>query len=553
MLAELGAVEQRYRAVLEVLEEGASVTEVARRCGVARQTVRTWLRRYAEEGMGGLADRPSRPGSCPHQMPAQVEARILGMRREHPGWGPSRILFELERAGVVPLPGRSAVCRALVRHGLVQVRKQRRRREDYRRWERPRAMGLWQMDVMGRVFLAGGAEVKIVTGIDDHSRFVVCAKAVMRATARPVCQALKEALARHGIPGQILTGNGKVFTARFGRGPGPVLFDRICAENGIKHLLTKPYSPTTTGKVERLHKTMRAEFFRAADGQHVTLGELQAALDAWVADYNTARPHQSCGGQPPAERFRLAGRNRAAVEAGPAPAPVTRPAGAQRPAGVSRWVNAHGKISLGGFTYAAGAWYCRRARRGRGGRRPGRHRARRGGHRHTRAAVPPRPGRPGAAGPGRPAGTGCHCGADGDPAGQRRRGGQLRRDGLPGRPVLGPPAHRRDHRGRVGPAVEGRQGHPGPPDPARPVPRARRVRQPQRTAPPQELHHRHCHLATGTHLSPGYPNLTGPGSSQDQDILAIAAVSGPRKLRGSGGSVLDLLDCAEDHRRGALD
>ena len=357
MLVELGAVEQRYRAVLEVLEEGASVTEVARRYGVVRQTVHTWLRRYAEDGLGGLADRPSRPASCPHQMPAPVEARIVGCG--------GSIRGGVRRGSCGSWNGPPwCRCRAAQRctgrwcaMAWSPARKRRRRREDYRRWERPRAMDLWQMDVMGRVFLAGGAEVKIVTGIDDHSRFVVSAKAVMRATARPVCQALTEALRRHGIPQQILTDNGKVFTARFGRGPGPVLFDRICRDNGIKHLLTKPYSPTTTGKVERLHKTMRAEFFRAADGQHATLGELQAALDAWVADYNTARPHQSCGGRPPAERFRLAGRNRAAVEAGPAPA--ARPVRAQqRPAGVSRWVNAHGKISLGGFTYAAGASYA---------------------------------------------------------------------------------------------------------------------------------------------------------------------------------------------------
>jgi transposase InsO family protein len=90
---------------------------------------------------------------------------------------------------VVPLPGRSAVYRALLRHGLVEGRKRRRRREDYRRWERAAAMQLWQMDVMGRVFLADGTGVKVVTGIDDHSRFVVCAKIVVRATARPVCQA----------------------------------------------------------------------------------------------------------------------------------------------------------------------------------------------------------------------------------------------------------------------------------------------------------------------------------------------------------------------------
>jgi transposase InsO family protein len=360
VLVELGAVEQRYRAVLEVLEEGVSVTEVARRYGVVRQTVHGWLRRYAEDGLGGLADRSPRPASCPHQMAAVTEARIVGMRREHPGWGPSRIRWELERAGVVPLPGRSAVYRALVRHGLVQARKRRRRREDYRRWERPRAMDLWQMDVMGRVYLAGGAEVKIVTGIDDHSRFVVCAKAVLRATARPVCQALTEALARHSVPQQILTDNGKVFTARFGPGPGPVMFDRICADNGIKHLLTKPYSPTTTGKIERLHKTMRAEFFRAADGQHATLAELQQALDAWVADYNTARPHQSCGGRPPVERFRFADRSITpevpAAELAPAPA-ASRPA-AGRPAGVSRWVTARGAISLAGFSYAVGASYA---------------------------------------------------------------------------------------------------------------------------------------------------------------------------------------------------
>ena len=253
MLVELGVVEQRYRAVLEVLDEGAPVIDVARRYGVARQTVHEWLRRYANQGgLGGLADRSSRPGTCPHQMPPVIEARVLWIRRAHPAWGPSRIRWELEREGREPLPGRSSIYRALVRHGLVEARKRKRRREDYRRWERGRAMELWQMDVMGRVHLADGQEVKVVTGIDDHSRFIVCAAVVLRATARPVCQALAGALARHGIPGQILTDNGKVFTARFGSGPGPVMFDRICTDNGIRHILTAPYSPTTTGKIERL-------------------------------------------------------------------------------------------------------------------------------------------------------------------------------------------------------------------------------------------------------------------------------------------------------------
>jgi transposase InsO family protein len=361
VLVELGVVEQRYRAVLEVLDEGASVTDVARRYGVARQTVHGWLRRYANDGgLAGLADRSSRPQACPHQMSAVVEARVIKLRRDHPAWGPSRIAWQLERGGVAPLPGRSSVYRALVRHGLVEAKKRKRRREDYRRWERGRAMELWQMDVMGRVHLAGGQEVKVVTGLDDHSRFVVSAKVVLRATARPVCQALAGALRRYGIPDQILTDNGKVFTGRFGRGPGPVMFDRICADNGIRHLLTAPYSPTTTGKVERLHKTMREEFFTPKDRLFATVAELQEALDAWVVEYNTARPHQSCGRRPPVERFRLANRSITAddtVAGEPPPAQPPAPA-AQRPAGVSRWVNAAGKISLAGFTYNVGATYA---------------------------------------------------------------------------------------------------------------------------------------------------------------------------------------------------
>ena len=85
------------------------------------------------------------------------------------------------------------------------------------------------------------------------------------------------------------------------------MFDRICRDNGIRHLLIAPYSPTTTGKVERLHKTMRAEFFTPKDRMFATIGDLQEALEGWVAEYNTARPHQSCGGRPPAGRFAARG------------------------------------------------------------------------------------------------------------------------------------------------------------------------------------------------------------------------------------------------------
>jgi transposase InsO family protein len=360
VLVELGLVEQRYQAVREVLE-GASVTEVARRYGVVRQTVHEWLRRYAADGgMSGLADRSSRPLSCPHQMPVAVEARVLGLRVAHPAWGPARIRWQLEREGVARLPGRSSVYRALVRHGLVAAEKRKRRRSEYRRWERGRSMELWQMDVVGRIYLADGSELSAVTGIDDHSRFCVSARLVVRATARPVCDALAAAMRQYGVPEAVLTDNGKVFTARFGTRPGRVLFDRVCVENGVRHLLAAPYAPTTTGKVERFHKTLRAEWVRPNDRRFASIVEAQASLDAWVVEYNTIRPHQSLGGRAPVARFALAEQSLTVVEVAGSSDDLARPTASTktRPAGVARWVDQRGLISLAGFHYRAGPTFA---------------------------------------------------------------------------------------------------------------------------------------------------------------------------------------------------
>jgi transposase InsO family protein len=355
VLVELKLVEQRYRAVIDVLD-GMSVTDVARRNGVSRQTLHTWLRRYAEGGMAALADKSSKPESCPHQMAPLVEAKVVELRRAHPRWGPRTIRTRLANEGFAPVPGLSSIYRTLVRHHLLEPTQRKRARSDYKRWERSRSMELWQMDVVGRFHLLDGTEVKVVTGVDDHSRFCVCARVVARATARPVCEALQWALHTHGVPDQILTDNGKVFTARFGQGPGPVLFDRICANNGIRHLLTAPYSPTTTGKVERFHRTIRRDFLVDHDRVHATIEELQSALDEWVAEYNTERPHQSLGDRPPAERFALAPTHRAAdleLPEVPDEVPLSR-----RPPGVNRWVDQRGSITLGSSRYRVGATFA---------------------------------------------------------------------------------------------------------------------------------------------------------------------------------------------------
>ncbi len=311
MLVELSVVEQRYQAVLAVVQDGWKVVEVADRLGVSRQTVHNWIARYEHGGLAALADHSKRPNTCPHQTNAEVEAVICELRREHPGWGPRRIEHQLARSGMDPVPARSSIYRCLKRHGLIELRRRRKRRGEFRRWERERPMQLWQMDVMGGVELEDGTELKVVTGVDDHSRFCVAAGLVRRATSRAVCQVLAASLQRHGIPDEILTDNGKCFTGRFGPNPVEVLFDRILRENGISHHHTAVRSPTTTGKIERFHQSLRREFL--ADRTFASLEHAQRELDRWVQEYNTTRPHQALDMATPAERFRLAPLSKDAV------------------------------------------------------------------------------------------------------------------------------------------------------------------------------------------------------------------------------------------------
>lgn len=305
----------RHRAVLRVLD-GVPVAQVAREAGASRQSLYSWLARYEAEGLAGLADRSRRPHTSPTRMPAETEALICELRRSYPRWGARRIAHELEQRGVPAAPGRSSVYRALTRNGMIAEQQQNHRRK-YRRWQRDAPMQLWQMDIMGGVFLAGGRECKLVTGIDDHSRFVVIAAVIAEPSGRAVCAAFTAAMARYGVPSEMLTDNGKQFTGRFTKPlPAEVLFERVCREHGITQRLTKPRSPTTTGKIERWHKTLRRELLDAA-GPFADQATAQAAIDAWVHAYNHTRPHQSLDMATPASAFR--------------PHPVTAPAPAPRP------------------------------------------------------------------------------------------------------------------------------------------------------------------------------------------------------------------------------
>ena len=338
--------EQRYKAVLAVIGEGKTVTEVAAEWRVSRQTVHTWLTRYEAGGLEELGDRSHRPLRCPHQLDAELEAMVLELRRWKPYWGARRLVLELARRNVQPLPSESAVYRCLVRASVIAPVQRRRKLEHWKRWERGQPMELWQMDVVGGFLLSDGTTAKALTGIDDHSRCCVSVHLMPRERTQLVCNGFSAALRAHGVPQQILTDNGRVFTGKYFQPPVEVLFDRICREHGIEHLLTRPASPTTTGKIERFHRTLRLEFNTRQVFK--TLKQAQQALDEWVVYYNSARPHQSLGDATPASRFQ------ATSESLRGPRPIPDRSGEQW---VTRTVTSNGVVCVGYQQVSVGKHY----------------------------------------------------------------------------------------------------------------------------------------------------------------------------------------------------
>ena len=262
MLVELSVMEQRYQAVLAVIQDGWKVTEVADALG-GLTPERAHLDRTLRARRLGRARR-SFPPSEHVPTPDRSGARGPDLRdAPRASWagGLAGSNTSSRASAWIRCPSRSAIYRCLKRHGLIELRRRRKRRDEFRRWQRERPMQLWQMDVMGGVLLDDGSELQ-----DRHRAWMITAgSASLRVWSggrppRPSARSWPQALSRHGIPDEILTDNGKVFTGRFGPQPVEVLFDRICRENGIAHRHTAPRSPTTTGKIERFHQTVRREF-----------------------------------------------------------------------------------------------------------------------------------------------------------------------------------------------------------------------------------------------------------------------------------------------------
>jgi transposase InsO family protein len=309
-------VHGRLELVRRVLEQGRPVAHVVKELNCSRATGYKWLRRFREEGVAGLVDRPSVARRLPRKTPAELEAKVLALRAARK-LGPARI------GSLLGMPA-STVHAVLTRHGMHRLAwLDRPTGVLIRRYERDRPGELLHVDVkkIGRLRDGGGWRVHgrdseqarqarreldagrrvgfefVHCAIDDHTRLayaeihpdekaVTCAGFLLRAAAHFKLLGI-ERIER------VLTDNARAY--RQGKAWHAAL-DQL----GAQARFTRPYRPQTNGKAERFNRTLADEWAYARPFTSST--ERAAALPEWLHTYNHHRTHTALGGHPPISR-----------------------------------------------------------------------------------------------------------------------------------------------------------------------------------------------------------------------------------------------------------
>ncbi len=286
----------RARLVITaVVLEGRGIREVARDYGVSPGWVSKLVARYRDEGETAFEPRSRRPHRSPRATPAETVELVIELRRRlvaaGDDGGPETISWHLAHHHGVSLSA-ATVGRYLHRAGLITPQPHKRPRSSYVRFAAEQPNETWQADFT-HYRLAGGTDVEILCWLDDHARFALRLSAHERVSGPIVLAQFREAVARHGVPASTLTDNGMVFTTRFSGGKGGRNgFEAELRRLRIVQKNSRPNHPTTCGKVERFHQTLK-RWLSAQSDQPETVAQLQALLDVFTAHYNEERPHRS--------------------------------------------------------------------------------------------------------------------------------------------------------------------------------------------------------------------------------------------------------------------
>jgi transposase InsO family protein len=279
--------------ITAVVVEGRSQSAVAREYGVSQGWISRLVKRYQLEGEAAFEPRSRRPQTSPTRLAQSTIDLIIDLRHQLLGkgldHGPHTIAWHLQHHhGLMVSP--VSIHRHLYAAGLITPAPQKRPKSSYIRFAAEQPNERWQADFT-HWWLADGTHVEILNWLDDHARYAISVTAHRRVTGPTVRSTFRKACETHGIPVSTLTDNGMVFTTRFSGGKGGRNhLETELHRLGVIQINSTPGHPTTCGKVERFHQTLKK--WLTGQPRAATITALQTQLDTFVEIYNSQRPHR---------------------------------------------------------------------------------------------------------------------------------------------------------------------------------------------------------------------------------------------------------------------
>jgi putative transposase len=292
-------MDERLRFVARLLD-GEKMAVLCREFDISRKTGYKIFNRYKDCGLDGLTDRSRRPYRQANQLPFQIEALIVQLKRERPTWGAPKIRDRIKRRHAdIQTPAISTVHAVLERNGLVTPRKRRKRATGTALSRPDHPNDLWCADYKGEFMLADRRYCYPLTISDFATRYLLACDALATTKERYAFTVFERAFKDFGLPSAIRTDNGVPFASGhslFGLSKLSVWWLRL----GIRIERIKPGHPEQNGRHERMHLTLKKEATKPAAKNFL---QQQARFDTFIEHYNHERPHQALGMRYPGELY----------------------------------------------------------------------------------------------------------------------------------------------------------------------------------------------------------------------------------------------------------
>lgn len=293
--------QQRMQLLSPLLAEGLDPAEakeikirICEQTGISERTLRRYMAQYREIGFAGLKPKGKGQRRTTEAMPPNILEQAILLRRQVPGRSVAQLIKILEWEGLVE-PG--TIKRSTLQEHLSNRGYSTRQMKLYstagiaaRRFQQRWRNKLWHSDIKYGPYLPIGndgakKQVYLVLFVDDATRLVLHGEFYPMLDKVIVEDCFRKAILKYGVPEAVYFDNGSQYRTKW--------MQRACAKMGIRLLYAKPYSPESTGKVERINRVVDSFLAEAALEKPQTLERLNSLFQVWLEECYQNKPHSA--------------------------------------------------------------------------------------------------------------------------------------------------------------------------------------------------------------------------------------------------------------------